>query len=213
MENFPSNSRAIKPSEDPPAEKITKRVVTGKVTRRKKSLNTRLRETFLGDDTGNVFLYVFESVLIPALKDMITDAGTETIQRMIYGEDRTRRDRTRSARPSTFGGGPNSTPYNRYSGSNRRTEPRTPNRPSRPFRELDDIFLDDRGEAEDVLVQLEEIIETYEQTSLKDLYEILGQNFSHVHEKWGWTNLKDAQIRRARDGLYQLKFPPLESIE
>src|SRR5690242_18821613 len=89
MDNYPSNSNKTKPAAEEKVEpKNIEAVVTGVVTRRKTPLGKRLAETFIGGDARTVGGYVVLEVLVPAARDMIADAFTQGIERMIYGEVR-----------------------------------------------------------------------------------------------------------------------------
>ena len=75
MERLESNSITTgakaakkKPTKSEERQKIEK-VVKNRVTTQKKSLGQKFGETFLSDETGGVGSYIFNDVLIPALKD------------------------------------------------------------------------------------------------------------------------------------------------
>lgn len=211
MENFPSNSREPKaPNDEKPEKKPNLRVVEGDVVRRKKPLRDRVRETFLGDDSKNVFEYVVTDVLIPAFKDMLNDAVSQGMERMIYGDSKAKRTPLRSA----FGNAANraSVNYSRYSSEPKRSDPHRMK--SRTSRDFDDIIIKSRHEAETVLERMLENVEKYEIASVRDLYELLGEDFHHTDEKWGWSDLRDAYIRRLpNNGGYLLRLPPTEPID
>jgi hypothetical protein len=58
---------------------------------------------------------------------------------------------------------------------------------------------------------MDQLIEKYETVSVADLYELLGVTSSYTDEKWGWVDLREATIRRVRDG-YLLDLPKPESL-
>jgi hypothetical protein len=210
MENFPSNSREPRLVKDEkPQEKVVLKVIEGGVVRRKKPLGTRLPETFFGGDTKGVFEYVIADVLIPAWQDMVADAVTEGIQRMVFGESRPVNRRV-GHRPDPRTGPNNATNYNRYS---RREEPRpTLSRRARATHDFDEIVLPTRSEALDVISHLEMIIDRYEATSVKDLYDLVGEDANYTDEKWGWTDLSSATVRRVSNG-YVLSLPKTEALD
>ena len=77
----------------------------------------------------------------------------------------------------------------------------------------DDIILESRVEAEDVISRMKEIIETYGFVRVTDLYYLVGITGDYTDNKYGWTNIRDAEPVRVRDG-YMLKLPkavPLKS--
>lgn len=208
MENFPSNSneaRVLRPV-TPEREPLAK-VVNGKFDRRKKPLGTRMREMFLGSDTKGVIDYVINDVLVPAFKDMITDSVTEGIQRMVFGDSRP----PRRSRPSnnTYSSSSH-TNYTRYSTiPSRRDDRPTISRRARATHDFDEIIIQERDEAEDVLTVLEDYVEKYGFASVKDLYELVGIEPNHVDDNWGWSNLNTARVRRVSNG-YLLELPRTE---
>lgn len=208
---FPSNSQNPKAAGDESVpEKKKGPIVSGKVSRRKKPLGVRFREMFLADSDQSVFDYIVGDVLVPALKDMMTDAVSQGFERMIYGE--TRPNRRRSS--STAFGGTNYTNYNnRYSNSPRPAERPSVNRRARGSHDFDGIVLDSRSEAEEVINTLVDYIGKYEQATVQDLYELVGEPFHHTDSKWGWTSLEMAGVRRVGTNGYMLVLPKTEPID
>ena len=72
--------------------------------------------------------------------------------------------------------------------------------------DYDDIVLDKRDEAEDVLSRMDELISTYGMASVADLYELVGVTGNYTDNKYGWTDIRSASAIRVRDG-YLLKLP------
>jgi hypothetical protein len=210
---FPSNSHNPKAEDDGTVpEKKTSPIVSGKVTRRKKPLGVRLREMFFADSEQSVFDYIFGDVLVPAMKDMITDAVSQGVERMVFGE--TRPNRRRQTSSGAFGGNSNYTNYNnRYSSSQRPTDRPSVNRRARSSHDFDDIILSTRAEAEEVIGTLVDYIGKYEQASVQDLFELVNEPFHHTDSKWGWTNLEMAGIRRVGTNGYMLVLPKTEPID
>jgi len=220
MENFPANSHKDRDRDeeqphpksrggDPEKPKV-KRITQGDVIRRKEPLGKKFKNMFIGGDARSVWSYIFGDVLIPAAKDMIADAGSQGLERMIFGETR-----SRMRRPGTSG---SHVPYNRYSSSSSRPPWRPDREPSREIsrrarvsHDFDEIVLPDRGEAEAVIDQLFEILSAYEMVSVSDLYEMVGITGQYTDEKWGWTDLRGAGVTRTRAG-YLLDLPKPEPL-
>lgn len=76
----------------------------------------------------------------------------------------------------------------------------------------DDVVRDDalvfesRGDAEQVLDSLDELIETYGIVSVADLYDLVGLKSSFNDTRFGWTSFDSAVVVRGRYG-YLLKLP------
>lgn len=201
---YPSNSR--NPQENGKDKKI-EQVVSGEVLRRKKPLGKRFTETFVGGDARSVASYVFLDVLIPAAKDMIADAMSMGVEKMLYGDVRSTSRRGASrGQPSGY------VSYNRFSTSSRREEPRGPSRRARATHDFDEIVLATRVEAEEVIDRLFDIVSRYEVATVKDLYELVGERSDYTDEKWGWADIRGAGVTRVRNG-YLLDLPKPEPLD
>lgn len=216
MDNYPNNSSKAKATSEPaPETKKIESVVTSEVTRRKTPLGKRLAETFIGGDARTVGGYVVFEVLVPAARDMITDAFTQGIERMVYGEVRStsRRTGTRSSGQNGY------VSYNRITQSNNRPRSglneftrREPDRRARATHDFDDIVIATRVEAEEVIKRMYDILESYEVATVSDLYELIGVTPNYTDSKWGWSELPGAGVLRVRDG-YLLELPKPQPVE
>lgn len=223
--DYPSNSNknkekdeevdTKKPGKPEPQRVKLERVTTGEVLRRKKPLSRRFKETFVGSDAKSVWGYVFLDVLIPAAKDMVADATSEGVQRMLFGDSRsTSRHRRNRSHPNGY------VSYNRYGSSNSsrppwdrdREEPRSVSRRARAAHDFDEIILPTRGEAEEVIDRLFDLVSRYEQATVSDLYELTGVTGNYTDDKWGWTDIRGAGVTRVRNG-YLLDLPRPEPID
>lgn len=213
MEEFPANSHKIRstPAEEPAETKKVEKVIEGDVVRRKKPLGKRFAETFFGGDARGVVAFVVMDVLIPAAKDTIADAFSTGIERMLFGEVRSASRRTGS-RPS----GSSYTSYNRYSqgpAATRREEPRNQmSRRGRASHDFDEIILDSRAAATEVIDRLFDLVSRYEQATVSDLYSLVGVSGNYTDEKWGWTDIRGAGVTRVRNG-YLLDLPRPELLD
>lgn len=211
MENFPGNSRRVLGDKDKPEkEKVVEKVITGEVVTRKKSLGRRFKDIFFGGDFKNASRYVVADVLLPALRNMIADAGTEGIRRIIFPESQAARRRPTEYRPRVSYNSPV------YRGSrDPRDRSYLPDQPPHVVRqgrhEINELILVSREEAEKVVEMLSEIIGKYDVASVADLYDLVGLPTSYVDNKWGWTFLNNVDIRQVRDG-YLIDLPAVEPI-
>ena len=53
---------------------------------------------------------------------------------------------------------------------------------------------------------MDELIEHYGIVSVADLYDLVGITGSYTDNKYGWTDIRTAQVVRVRDG-YKIKLP------
>jgi|SRR5580765_1568104 hypothetical protein len=202
---FPSNSETSK--KGVPDGKNISPVVSSGAVRRKKSLRKQFKETFVAGDARTAIRYVLFDVLLPAAKDMVVDAGSQGIEKLIFGDSR----RRGSTRPYT---GPlGHIDYRRYSSGSRLSGPeRAISRQSRAQHNFDEIVLDERAEAEEVIDKLFDLVSQYGGATVADLYELAGLSSTHIDHKWGWTDLTGAGVTRVRGG-YLLDLPEPESLD
>lgn len=200
MEQYKSNSHKSK-AEARNNEKRVEKVVKGKVKTKHKKGISKLTDVFISEDVANVKSYIFMDVLVPAMKKAISDIVTDGIDMILYGETgRSGKRRTNSSYVS----------YSSYS----RKDDRRPERGVRTRNgySLDDIILETRGEAEEVLSRMDELIDAYDEASVADLYDLIGVNCNYTDNKYGWTNIRNAEVIRVRDG-YMLKMPKVLPLD
>jgi hypothetical protein len=90
--------------------------------------------------------------------------------------------------------------------------PRTLSRGSRARHSFDEIVIQSRPEAEEVLDRLYDLISKYELARVSDLYSLTGFESSHTDYKWGWTELTGSGVSRVRSGGYLLDLPEPEPL-
>lgn len=206
---FPPNSKMSK--EIKSVDKNITPVVSSGAVRRKKSLRKQFTETFVAGDAKTALRYVAFDVLLPAAKDMVVDSFTQGIEKLIFGDSRRRGSTTPMSGPTGY------ISYNRYSAAGQGPGPgsgprRALSRQARSRHNFDEIILDDRAEAENVVDNLFELVSRYESATVADLYELVGLNSNHTDHKWGWTDLHGAGVTRIRGG-YLLDLPEPEPLE
>lgn len=210
MQQYPSNSQNKHKAE--PEPKVIQQVVTGEVIRKKQGLGKRFKEVFIGGDSQNVWAYVAYDILIPAVKDTVSDAVSMGIERMLFGEGRSspsRRGRSSgSAGYTNYGSYSTSSTKNRYG----REEPRQMSRKARSAHNFDEIILETRAEAEEVVSRLFDLVERYGAASVNDLYELVGVTGDFTDERYGWTDMRGARVDRTRNG-YLLNLPSPDLLE
>ena len=196
LEQYKPNSNKYKEEQAANVKKDEKRVekvVTGKVITKKEGFFTKMFKGFISEDAKDVKSYVFGDVLIPAIKKAISDIVTDGIDIILYGESRGKRGRSTADRVS----------YRNYydrSDSYRR--------PASSYNDYsyDNIILETRGEAEEVLARMDELMDTYGLVRVADLKDLVGITGTYTDNKYGWTNIRSAEVIRVRDG-FTIKMP------
>lgn len=196
MYDYKPNSHKAK--EDGPAEKKEiKKVVTGPVKTKKKSETSKFMSNFISDDAQNVKSYIFSDVLIPAAKKLLYDIVTDSIDMILYGGNGSNRKKSSSSGSTSY------VSYSDYSNKNRRDDRGRSETKSR-F-DYDDILFNNRGEAEAVLDQMEEVIDRYGVVTVADMYDMCDISAPYTSHKYGWTSVRTAEVVRVRDG-YVIKL-------
>jgi hypothetical protein len=197
MQDYKPNSHRFKEEQKAASteeKKKVEKVVTGTVKTKKKSEISKLADVFITEDIGNVKSYIIWDVIVPATKNAISDIVRNGIDMLLFGG--TGRSDKRSAAGYVS--------YRDY--SKRKDDDRSDNSRTRTGYNYDDIVLESRGEAEAVLDSMQDLIETYGMVSVADMYDLVGKTCDYTDNKYGWTNIRNAEPIRVRDG-YMLKLP------
>jgi hypothetical protein len=199
--DFPPNSEASKRS--PESDKDVQRVTSSDPIRKRKPLRRQFSDRFISGDMRTAISYVIFDVLLPAARDTIVEAGSAGIEKLIFGDAR-----RRGATPPQSGSY-GYVQYNRYSGGRSpvmSSAQRAMSRQARARHDFDEIVLESRIEAEEVIDRLFDLVSRYESATVADLYELVGLASTHTDNKWGWFDVRGAGVSRTRDG-YLLDLP------
>jgi hypothetical protein len=198
-----SNKKKAAETSIEPVKKIEKVELSGKVISRKKPLGARIKMVFFGGEFSSAMQYLGAEVLLPAFRNLLVEATTKGIEKMVYGDSPHSRTRTPEYRPRVTYNNP----------INRPSAPRAnlPDQPNRSRQSDTEIIFNSRSDAELVLERLQDIIDLYQVVSMADLNSIVGLPGSYIDNKWGWEHLQFAEIRQTRDG-FLLNLPPAQAI-
>lgn len=198
----PNSYKYKKEQEELAEERRVSKIVQGNVKVKKKNDIRRFTDGLISEDAQTIKSYIIMDILIPTFKNTILDIITGTAEK-IFGDDRRGRRRSTVDRVS----------YINYSDRYRERDTRSNDSVRRSACDFDDIVVDSRGEAEEVLAQLDAMIETYRVARVSDLYDLVGVTGPHTANRYGWTNLRNAEAVRLRDGGYLLKLPRAVPID
>lgn len=201
MSEYKPNShkvKAEKSAEKLPDKKV-EQVTKGKVKTKKKSGTNKFADVFISEDISNVKDYIIYDVLLPAAKKTISEIVSNGIDMILYGETRSK-SKSRGSKVS----------YSKYY-EDRDDDYRRSSRRRAVGYDYEDVILESRREAEEVLNRMEDLIDTYGVVSVADLYDLVGISGNYTDNKYGWTNLRSAGVERTRDGylIYLPKVKPL----
>jgi hypothetical protein len=212
-ESYPSNSKKSRMKESLPETKKQEKVVTGIVKQKKKSWSKKLAEIFFEDDTKSVGSYIWHDVLIPAGKSMICDiVGWGGFAEMLLFGDKRGGSRTRRESGRSY------TSYGSYYSGTQGLRDRDKcgdrdiSKIGRARHDFDEIVLETRGEAEDVLSHLVDLTIDYGMATVADLYDLVGITSNHADIKYGWTDLRNSSVSRVRGG-YLINLPRTQTLD
>lgn len=194
-EEINPNSKAYK--EQKSKEKNVEKVVQGEVTRKKKSFLRRAEDAMVSEDANTVKEYLFWDVLIPALRDMIVDAGEKALKAIFYGDRRTASNLERD-RGITYVKYDKAS-YDRPYRSRSRERDRRPVYNRRAAHSFDDILLDSKEDAENVLDALVDYTLQNGLVPVGTYYSLVGIRTDYTDWDYGWYELSKARVERVRD--------------
>lgn len=196
MDEFKSNSNRSK--EQNSTEKVlehrTGKVISGEAHKRKQSNLSKAGSVFMPGDVDSVKNYILMDVLVPSIKRAISDIVCNGIN-MLLGEPTRSKPGTQAAKVN----------YRSY--YEQQSDRRDYNRPrTQAAYSYDDIVFPTRGDAEEVLYRMEELLQRFDMVSVADLFDMAGISCNYTDNKYGWTNLRDAHVERISDG-YIIRLP------
>lgn len=201
MEEYKSNSHLSKTEQGAGKDdkKKVEKVVTGTVKVRKRSEAHKLKDIFVSEDAGNIKSYIVNDVLIPTIKQTIADIVKNVIDMTLFGSNRSRNSAASTVSYRNYYDRGNNAP--RY-GANRTVTGYS----------YDSIGIESRGEAEEVLSRMDELISCYGVVRVADLYDLVGVSGSYTDNKYGWTNISNAKPVW-RNGVWVLDLPKALPID
>jgi len=154
---YSGNSNRDKVPDEEPQPKVEK-VIQGGASMRKKPLGRRIAENFTGADAHSVGQYVLFDVILPQIKDLVFDVGTAALQRTLFGD-------RGGAAPRTWSGSGGAvrkgyTPYNSMA-SGATSKISQASSQVVPSNEFGEIVVETRGEAQNVMDKIGNLIETF----------------------------------------------------
>jgi hypothetical protein len=178
-------------------DKKVEKVVSGTAKARKRNEMQKLADVFISKDVSSVKSYILLDVLIPAMKKAVSDIVTNGIDMLLYGESGGRKGGTAASKVS----------YRSYYDKQRDRDYGEPSRQrAKTGYSYDDVIFDNRGDAEEVLSRMDELISQFGIVSVADLYDMAGITGNYTDNKYGWTDISAATPVRMKDG-YIIRLP------
>lgn len=200
-----SNASRIQKTEEVQDHKV-EQIATGKKV--PQSAGSKFLSNLFADDIQNIKEYILWDVLMPAFKNAISDTITNGIDMLLFGTTRSGRGSSKKVNYSGIYSGGSSSRVIRFN-DKRDEEPRR--KGGIYGYSYQEIVLNSRAEAEDVLWHLRKIERDYGMVSVADMYQAVGEDFEFTDNKWGWSDLDSATVQRVSDGFI-IKMPRIEAL-
>ena len=203
MNDYPGNShksKDVKKTAPTDEKKIQKRVSKPAKTKKKGELR-KIAEEFIVDDVKNIKTYVITDIFIPTIKDTIWDILTNTLEMFLFNGTKDHRKRGKSSPKISY--------RDYYDSKNDRGR----NYEIRDRFDYDDLEFDSRGEADAVLTGMLETIDNYGVVTVSDMYDMADLTAPYTAAKYGWTNIRTAEVVRVRGDGYVIKLPKAMPID
>lgn len=197
MDEYKSNSRLSrgKDKKEELEKKKVEKIAKGTVKTKRKN---GFLSMFISGDMMDIKDYVIQDILIPTIKNTIEDMITNGISMLLNNGETRKGSSRRSSTSSRIS-------YRSYYEREESERDRDRGRRDRGY-SYDDVILESRAEAEEVIARLDELIDVYGMASVADLYDLVGISGQYTDNKYGWTDVRSASHVRVRDG-YLLKMP------
>lgn len=188
---FPSNSLHDQKQKEDESKRVVRQVTTGK----------RITKNVVTTTLKSVGSYILFDILIPAAKNTLSDMINNASDMILFGEPKTRRrDRDRTGPRVSY-----TSYYDRD-----RDRPYDRDRRDRIYGrsrfDSDEIILPSREDAEEVKQSLFDVFDQYNAVTVSEFLELVGLPDEYTDRNYGWTNLRDVEVRRVRDG-YVIDLP------
>ena len=190
--NVPTRPEGSYPGNSDRAKEKKEIVPVVKARVKRESTARKVVGEIIKEDARSVGETVLWDVVIPTVKNLISDTVTRGIESMLYGDSRPRSRNNYS----DYSG------YSRPKGSRDRPVERRERRSARQAEpERNEIIFDTRSDANDVIDRMSDIIDQYGQASLADLNALIGASSNFIDDNWGWTDMGSFNVRQVRDGF------------
>lgn len=191
--NVPTRPEGSYPGNSDRAKEKKEIVSVAKARVKRESTAKKVVGEIIREDARSVGETVLWDVIIPTVKNLISDTVTRGIESMLYGGDS--RPRSRSSHSDYSG-------YSRPKDRRDRPAERRSTRSARHAEpERNEIIFDTRSDANDVIDRMSDLIDQYGQVSLADLNALIGASSNFIDDNWGWTDMGSFDVRQVRDGF------------
>lgn len=174
------------------------------LTPNEKSFKVKLKESLTGSDVGSVGDYLIFQVLVPTVKNTLVSLISNGAEMLLLGGTQNTNDRRRSNQYVSY----NSINSSRY------YPPAAP-QPKNSEAHYHDISFWSKDDAETVLYNMCDYIDTYGYVDVATYYSLGGKSATSQDTKWGWYNLGGVKAIPSREepGRWILSLPKVTYLD
>lgn len=200
MQEYKPNSFKYK-EEQLKNQQRQKKVIANTATVKKKGTLRKIAEAFVVDDVSSVVTDTVTDGIIPAIQKALYDIVVNTAGIAIYHNKAIPGStqnvyRNNSSRVTFIG---NNTPYNSFSNQSR-PQSVIGREPLKKVFDYDEIVFSSRSDAEMILFSMQNILADYKIVKVSDFYDLAGISCEYIAFEYGWSDLKNAGIKRVNGG-------------
>ena len=156
----------------------------------------------LASEVRNIGNSLFEEIILPAVKSAIVDFFSNGVNMVMFGRESM----------SRRGGRTNYNKMSRRRQPNRSRQAPNRRRAQQVEEVFEDVFFDNRNDAEAVLGRMMELIADYGWATVGDLYSLVGLSTNYTHERYAWDDLRQCRVQYTTEG-YVIDFPEAEYVK
>ena len=182
---------------EPKKEALTP-IASGTV--KKRGTFATMREIFISEDASTIGKYITMDVLVPTIKNAISTIFKDGIDILLYGT---------TGNPNKGKNLAGKVSYSSFYDARNAAQTRAPEKKTFWYDELE---YPTRDEAVDVINSMDDLLSTYGQVSVADMYELSNATPEYTYNNYGWKAPAIADIHQVanitrRGNSYLIKLP------
>lgn len=210
IDSYPNASKAKNVDANKPKTKPKSEAIIQKdhVTVKKQSAWQKAKRRIFEEEGKELKGYIIDDVLIPSIKEVISNIVSNGVDILLYGEVKHIGQR----KPTIFGGTSRFGNYINYGSTASRPSiinnrnGVAPDSTVRRNLSLDDFLFDTKKDANDILDTMSTILIDYGIVTVADLYDLCGLSTPYTYNNYGWKDLSTAGVSLTPSG-YLLNLP------
>lgn len=172
---------------------------------KKKSVSSKISDIFIAQDFKSVSSFVFERVIVPALRRLAVDTINSVARGIFMGENAVGSGNIGNRSPAGH------VSYNSMYDSDKPKGTLSRHKTAGEYR-FQELVFDSYGEAQLVLDAMDECIGDAGVVTIADMYSFAEVSCPYTGNYYGWNNISSAKIVSDSDG-YWIKMPPARAIK